>query len=318
MHNRRELPFSLDLLRGFEAAARHLSFTAAAEELFLTQSAISRQVQTLEEQLGVKLFERRTRALALTRAGESYYQQVAKALQQLRDATAHVRGAADPLVRVTTTVTFASLWLVPRLARFQSQFADIPVHVIADNVLQDLERDVADVAVRYTTEEKAGSGAVMLFDETVAPVCSPSLVGGRKRVQKPEELLVLPLLHYDATQFSTPWLSWEVWLEAMGLEHPKGASSLSFSHYDQLIQAAVAGQGVALGRFPLMNELLRGGQLVMPLRSPPAAITQGRGYWLVVPSRAAVRPQVQTFVEWLRFEASEALQARQTKRQEKR
>jgi LysR family glycine cleavage system transcriptional activator len=313
MHNRRELPLSLDLLRGFEAAARHLSFTAAAEELFLTQSAISRQVQTLEEQLGVKLFERRTRALVLTRAGESYYHEVSKALQQLREATARVRGGTDPLVRVTTTVTFASLWLVPRLARFQSQFADIPVHVIADNVLQDLERDVADVAVRYTTEEKAGNSPVMLFDETVAPVCSPSLARSRKRAQKPEELLLLPLLHYEATQFSAPWLSWEVWLEAMGLESPKGARSLSFSQYDQLIQAAVAGQGVALGRFPLMNELVRQGQLVMPLRSPPAAITQGRGYWLIVPSRAATRPQVKTFVEWLRSEAAQALDAQQTR-----
>jgi DNA-binding transcriptional LysR family regulator len=318
MHTRRELPLSLDLLRGFEAAARHLSFTAAGEELFLTQSAVSRQVQTLEEQLGVKLFERRTRALVLTRAGEAYYEDVSKALQQLREATARVRGGIDPLVRVTTTITFASLWLVPRLARFQSQCGEIPVHVIAENVLLDLERDVADVAVRYTTREGAGHGAVMLFGETVAPVCSPSLIEDRKRLQNAKELLAFPLLHYEDTQVSAPWLSWDAWLEAMGLEYPRSARSLSFSHYDQLIQAAIAGQGIALGRFPLMDELVHQGRLAMPLGSPPAPLGEGRGYWLVVPSRSAERAQVKTFVEWLLSEAAAALQAHQPRGQHKR
>lgn len=318
MHTRRELPLSLDLLRGFEAAARHLSFTEAAEELFVTQSAVSRQVQTLEEQLGVKLFERRTRVLVLTRAGEAYYQEVSKALQQLREATARIRSGIDPLVRVTTTITFASLWLVPRLTHFQSRFAQIPVHVIAQNILLDLERDAADVAVRYTTADKAGEGAVMLFGETVAPVCSPSLIRNRKRVQNANELLRLPLLHYEDTQAASPWLSWDAWLEAVGLEYPKDARSLTFSHYDQLIRAAMAGQGVALGRFPLMNELVHDGRLVMPLRSLPAPLAQGRGYWLVVPSHSAERPQVQIFVEWIRSEASAALQAQQPKGQHKR
>ena len=118
MH-RRDLPASLDLLRGFEAAARLLSFTSAAAELHLTQSAVSRQVQQLEEQLGVKLFERRTRALILTEAGERYYREVSKALALVRDATSAVRAKTEPIVRVTTTASFASLWLVPRLAQFQ-------------------------------------------------------------------------------------------------------------------------------------------------------------------------------------------------------
>jgi DNA-binding transcriptional LysR family regulator len=130
-------------------------------------------------------------------------------------------------------------------------------------------------------------------------------------VRKPKDLLVLPLLHYDARQVSAPWLSWEVWLEAMGLEYPAGARGLSFSHYDQLVQAAIAGQGVALGRFPLMHELVREGRLVTPLPSAPAAFAQGRGYWLIVRSRSALRPQVRTFVEWLRSEAASALEAQQ-------
>ena len=303
MHNPRDLPTSLDLLRGFEAAARHLSFTAAGEELFVTQSAISRQVQTLEEQLGVKLFERRTRALVLTKAGESYYQEIAKVLQQLREATANVRGGHDPLVRVTTTVTFASLWLVPRLTQFQSEHADIPVHVVADNVFHDLDRDSADVAVRYATAEAAGKRAVMLFGETVVPVCSPALAQTDKRMQKPRDLLRFPLLHFDDPQVSTPWLSWQVWLEAMQLEPPKQARSFSFSHYDQVIQAAIAGQGVALGRFPIVNDLVHQGRLVVPLHARVSSLAQSRGYWLVLSPAAASRPQVKTFVEWLKAAA---------------
>lgn len=306
MHNPRDLPTSLDLLRGFEAAARHLSFTAAGEELFVTQSAISRQVQTLEEQLGVKLFERRTRALALTKAGESYYEEVSKVLQQLREATARIRGETDPLVRVTTTVTFASLWLVPRLTQFQTRFADNPVHVLADNRLFDLDRDSADVAVRYTTAEAAGKGAVMLFGETVAPVCSPSLAPRRQRISKPEDLLRFPLLHYEDPQARTPWLSWQVWLEAMQIEPAKHLRSLSFSHYDQVVQAATAGQGIALGRFPLVGDLVEDGRLVVPLRARFSTLAENRAYWLVLSPAAAERAPVQTFVEWLRSEAGVA------------
>ena len=308
MHNERDLPGSLDLLRGFEAAARHLSFTAAGEELFVTQSAISRQVQTLEEQLGVKLFERRTRALMLTKAGESYYQEVSKALQQLRAAGAQIRGATDASVRVTTTVTFAALWLVPRLTQFQSRFADIPVHVLADNTICDLDRASVDVAVRYTTAEAAGEGAVMLFGETVAPVCSPALAQGKKRIQKAEDLLRFPLLHYEDPQARTPWLSWQVWMEAMQLDSSDHVRSFSFSQYDQVVQAAMAGQGVALGRFPLVKDLIDQGRLVMPLRGRRfSTLAQSRAYWLVLSPSAAARSQVKTFVAWLRAEVEGSL-----------
>src|SRR5688572_15363400 len=146
MRKQRDLPVSLDALRGFEAAARHLSFTHAGAELALSQSAVSRQVQALEEDLGVKLFQRRTRALVLTEAGEHYYREVSKALQQLRDATAALRTDTEPVVRVTTPITFASLWLVPRLASFQARNEDVTVHIAADNAVLDLERGSLDVA----------------------------------------------------------------------------------------------------------------------------------------------------------------------------
>src|SRR5829696_2931475 len=179
MH-RRDLPASLDLLRGFEAAARLLSFTSAATELSLTQSAVSRQLQQLEEQLGIKLFERRTRALLLTEAGELYYRKVSEALTQLREATAAVRVKTSPVVRVTTTVSFASLWLVPRLAQFQAEHGDIAVHVVADNIVRDWERQGMDAAIRYSPQDIAGPNAMFLFGEQVAPVASPALLKGKR------------------------------------------------------------------------------------------------------------------------------------------
>ena len=300
MH-RRDLPASLDLLRGFEAAARLLSITSAATELFLTQSAVSRQVQQLEEQLGVKLFERRTRALVLTEAGERYYREVAKALALLRDATADVRAKTAPVVRVTTTVTFASLWLVPRLAQFQAEHGDISVHVVADNAVRDLEHHGMDAAIRYCPQDVAGVDAVCLFGEHVAPVASPALLKG-KRIRTPEDLLQLPLLDIDDPGSTTIWLSWKVWCEAMKLERPRASRGLTFSHYDQIMQAAIAGQGVALGRFPLVDPFLADRRLVMPLKDKRFTTRAHRAYWLVV-SPAARRDEVTVFAEWIKAQA---------------
>jgi LysR family glycine cleavage system transcriptional activator len=300
MH-RRDLPASLDLLRGFEAAARLLSITSAAAELFLTQSAVSRQVQQLEEQLGVKLFERRTRALLLTEAGERYYREVSKALALLRDATADVRAKTAPVVRVTTTVTFASLWLVPRLAQFQTEHGDISVHVVADNAVRDLEHHGVDAAIRYCPQEAVGADAVCLFGEQVAPVASPALLKGR-RIRTPEDLLQLPLLDIDDPGSTTIWLSWKVWCETMKLERPRASRGLTFSHYDQIMQAAIAGQGVALGRFPLVDPFLADRRLVMPLKDKRFATRAHRAYWLVV-SPAARRDEVTVFAEWVKAQA---------------
>ncbi len=199
-------------------------------------------MQQLEEQLGVKLFERRTRALVLTDAGDRYYRDVSKALDQLREATAAVRVQATPVVRVTTTLTFASLWLVPRLASFQKEHADISVHVVADNVVRDLERNSLDVALRYCPEEAAGPGAEKLFGEQVAPVAAPALLKGQ-RIRGVEDLLRLPLIELEDPNGTALWLSWKVWCEAMGVARPRTSRVLTFSHYDQVVQAVVCGTG---------------------------------------------------------------------------
>ena len=168
---------SLDLLVGFEAAARLLSFTKAGEELYLTQSAVSRQIKDLEEQLGVTLFQRRHRALALTDAGQQFYAASAQAIATMRAATDRLRaqGTRKPL-SVTTTTSFAALWLIPRLAGFTRAHPEVDVRITADARVQDLERDGLDVAIRHGPATLAGPNAVRLFGERVFPVCSPKLL----------------------------------------------------------------------------------------------------------------------------------------------
>src|SRR3954447_7378358 len=169
---------SLDLLEGFESAARHLSFTKAGEELFLTQSAVSRQIKELEDQLGVPLFVRRHRALALTEAGQQFYASAAQVLSTMRTATERLRaqsGRRRPL-SVTTTHSFAALWLVPRLAGFTRTHPGIDVRIMAETRVQDLERDGLDLAIRHGPPALAGPNAIRLFGERVFPVCSPKLL----------------------------------------------------------------------------------------------------------------------------------------------
>ncbi len=293
----RELP-GLDLLKGFEAAARHLSFTKAGGELFLTQSAISRQVQALEEQLGVKLFQRRTRSLLLTDEGQRYYKAVRAALDDLRAATASVRkDAGAAVLTVSTTVTFASLWLVPKLAGFQSAQPAAQVRLVAENRMQDLDREGIDIAVRYCPPASAGRGATKLFGERVLPVVSPR-VAARLKLERPEDLARAVLLEYDGVPH-TVWLTWPVWFETMKVPMPRPAGTLQFTQYHQIIQAAVAGQGVALGRVPLVDQLLRTKELVAPFGRTRTTAAESRAYYVVVNPRAAGRPEVAAFVSWL-------------------
>jgi DNA-binding transcriptional LysR family regulator len=214
-----------------------------------------------------------------------------------------VRARTTPIVRVTTTVTFAALWLVPRLTSFQAEHGDISVHVVADNTLRDLERHSLDVAIRYSTPALAGPGAVPLFGERVTPVASPALLR-KHRVRTPDDLLRLPLLELDDPSGTGLWLSWKVWCEVMKLPRPRTA--IAYSHYDQIVQAATAGQGIALGRFPLVDEYLADGRLERALPDRRYEADVERSYWLIVTAAAARRDEVQIFAEWLRREAARA------------
>ena len=297
----RRLP-SLDFLKGFEATARHLSFTRAAQELFLTQSALSRQVQALEEALGVPLFVRRHRSLALTAAGAAFHRDVAAALGALISAADAARGVRrTPGLALSTTVSFASLWIIPRLPAFRARHPDVEVYVSADDRLIDLGRGDVDVAVRYMADANAPEGGIRLFGERMFPVVAPQLLERRDHpLAKPADLAHSVLLHLDDPDGRMPWLDWTMWLTSNGQPGLKPAGSLRFKLYDQLIQATVGGQGVALGRFPLIAEYLRDGRLVAPF---PKRYESARGYYAAVAPHAADRPDVKAFVGWLRDEA---------------
>ena len=291
----------LDLLVGFEAAARHLSFTRAGEELFLTQSAVSRQMKELEDQLGVALFERKHRALSLTEAGQQFYAAAAQVLTTMRGATEKLRAQAGrkrPL-SVTTTNSFASLWLIPRLAGFTRTHVGIDVRITADTRVQDLERDGFDIAIRHGPPSLAGPNAIKLFGEKVFPVASPKLLKA-KPLRKPSDLARHVLLQYDDPDIRHPSLHWKTWLEVERLSDLRPAGTLVFSGYEQIIPAAVEGHGVALGRSPLVGDLLKAGKLVAPFTS---AAEPARGYFAIVSKHAGGRPEVADFVAWLRSEA---------------
>lgn len=297
---------SLDLLKGFEAAARLLSFTKAGEELHLTQSAVSRQIQELEEQLGAPLFHRRHRALALTDAGQQFYPAAAQVLATMRAATDRLRArSAQKVLSVTTTPGFASLWLIPRLAAFTRAHAGVEVRITADVRVQDLERDDVDVAIRFCPPAMAGPGAERLFGERVFPVCSPALVADpRLPLRLPADLRHHVLLHTDDPDGRWPWLAWRAWLEVAGVPDLQPAGNLRFSGYDQIISAAIAGHGVALGRAPLLDVALDAGQLVMPFRQ---IASSERAYWLVASPRAVGQAEVAEFAAWLKRAAAESV-----------
>jgi DNA-binding transcriptional LysR family regulator len=300
----RALP-ALDLIRGFEAAARHLSFTRAAEELFLTQSAVSRQIQALERSVGAALFTRRNRGLALTAAGEQMYKAAGQVMRTLADAMERIAPETrQHMVTVTSSIAFCSLWLIPRLAGFHKLQPTLDVRVAANNQILDLDRERIDVAIRYCPVAVAPAGAIRMFGEEIVPVCSPALLRDRARpLGVAADLRNHVLLHFDDVDRAIPSLSWNVWLEAAGLPDLKPAASLRFSHYDQVVAAALGGQGIALGRRPLVGSLIAEGALVMPF---PRTSVVDRAYYIVRAEATRSRVEVDDFVQWLVAESASA------------
>lgn len=293
----------LDLLHTFDAAARGLSFTLAAEALSLTQSAVSRQIQQLEASLGVLLFERRHRALALTDAGRVMQRVVTDCLERLRDATAQVRAApAGRQLSLTTTPSFASLWLIPRLASFTASHPGVDVRISATMDRLDLDRSQVDVAVRFTP--LAGQTAVPLFEESVVPLCAPALLMDKAApLKQPADLVHHTLLAVDTTPSPAVPVDWAAWWGLMGLGSVPVKNTLRFSQYADAVAAAVAGHGVLIGRLPLLDDLLHRGQLVAPFGRSAAS---RRGYFVLSGRRATRNPDAQDFIRWLRNEAAAA------------
>lgn len=290
---------SLGLLRGFEAAARHLSFTKAAKELFLTQSAISREIKTLESQLKRTLFVRMNRGLVLTEAGQALYGVVGEALGLIGEEVERLASSSNArTLTVTCSVAFAALWLVPRLQRFTASRPDVDIRIAAtDRVIGELDREHVDLAIRHFRQESAPRGAVQLAHEEVLPVCAPSLMRDRQRpLRRPEDLSRHVLLHFETHERGWPLLIWARWLKALGVPDLTPAGALRFSHYDQMIDAAIAGSGIALGRRVLVARHLLGGELVAPLDGTATAFGV---YSVVFAAGASGRPDTGAFVDWM-------------------
>lgn len=288
---KRTLP-PLNGLRAFEAAARHMSFTDAAEELSVTQAAISHQVRGLEQRLGLKLFVRRNRSLLLSEAGQAYLPSVRSAFDQLNEATEKLlqkdRGGH---LTVTTTTSFAVKWLVPRLGGFQRANPEIDVRVSTGTALVEFSREDVDIGIRYGRGQWPNLVAERLVTEDVMPVCAPSLMKGPNGLKKPADLKRFTLLH--SVSFPDDW---QVWLTAAGVKGIDASRGISFDFALAAYQAAMDGLGVALGRNPLVEPDLKAGRLVVPFdfkRSSDFA------YYLVYPPEAIRRRKIKAFRDWV-------------------
>ena len=285
----------LTALRTFEAAGRHLSFTKAADELHVTQAAVSHQVKSLEEYLGLKLFRHLNRTLLLTDAGQLYLPPLTDAFEGIDRATHRLRrqlGRA-PLT-VSVLPSFAAGWLVPRLGRFRQRCPDVDLRIDPTEVLTDFRRDDVDLGIRYGRGSYPGLRADRLMREEFFPVCSPRLLEGSIPLRDPADLVHHTLLHDEAT------VDWRTWLLAAGVEGVDAERGITVTDSSMLLRAAIAGQGVALARSVLAADEIASGRLVRPFDvDVPAEFA----YYLVYPEESADRPAVAAFREWILEEA---------------
>lgn len=289
---------SLDLIRGFVAVGRRMSITLAAQDLCLTQSAVSRQVHALEDMLGLKLLVRGHRSIAFTPEGERLFRSADSALQQLQDVIGAIKGTRSRhTVTITASIGVTGLWLLPRLSNFLQSHPGIDVRVSAGDRVVGLGSEGLDLAIRYCAAESAPAGAIRLFGETVAPVAHPA--SGLNRLDSPELLEQQVLLEYDGPY--RPWLQWSEWLDSLGWGSVKPKGVLRFNQYDQVIHAAAAGQGIALGRIELIGPMLNDGRLKV-IETPRKGPATTHAYWLVQ-AESAPNPEVAEVVRWIESEA---------------
>jgi DNA-binding transcriptional LysR family regulator len=321
----RTRPIAAGHLRAFEAVARHLNFRAAGEELSLTQSAVSRQIQALEDEVGTALFLRHTRAVELTSAGTQLLRATGVALERVDAAVRQIRQSAGrKSVAITTWASFASMWLIPRLEAFQREHPDIDIRIDASDATVDLATADVDLALRYVVPQAAPPGAIRLFGEQLTPVASPWLLK-EHRLDRVEDLAKMTLIEAGDAHRTRhlEWLTWQRWLDQFGHtappgKAPRGAKAavphkltpqrwLYFNYAHQIVQAALTGQGVALARLPLVAESLASGALVEPLQH--TRMDSPLAYWLMVAPRSTLRPEVKAFCDWLQQQAAATREA---------
>ena len=291
----RPLP-PLNPLRSFEAIARHLSFAKAAEELHVTPAALSHQIRGLEEQLGLALFHRRTRAIELTDAGRLLYPGLHAGFESVRDAVGRLdRAREDRVLVISATPGLTAKWLVPRLWRFMAAHPDIDARISASLRYADFIADDVDVAIRLSNGVHSDLHVEKLFDDSVLPVCSPQLVeSGLRRL---DDLSRFTLIHYDIPLSSPSPPLWADWLKVAGVLGVDPTRGLRFNVSDHALDAAVAGAGVSLSYKLIASDDVRSGRLVIPF-GPELPITE-RAYHFVCLKGQETRPNVRAFRHWL-------------------
>jgi len=307
-------PLAVGPLRAFEAVARRSSFSAAADELHLTQPAISRQIKGLEDELGAPLFLRGTRSVELTNAGTQLLRGVLPLLNRLDSTVRQIRSARGRRhVSITTFASFASLWLLPRLASFEREHPDIDIRISASDTMADLDDPDVDLALRYCHPEAAPTGATRLFGEVVTPTVGRGLADLAARglappLAVPADLARHTLLEEDDHRPSADFLGWRHWLRVHGVAQLEPTRWMLLNFTYQQVQAALSGQGVALGRLPLVADALERGELIEPF-GPAHRLVSPFAYWMIECQHgAALRPEVTLFARWL------AAQAERTRR----
>ena len=292
---------SLNSLRAFEAAARHLSFKLAADELNVTPAAVSHQVKALEETLGVKLFRRQTRSIKLTNAGLAALPLIADGFDKLFEGVTVLREhSQNDLLTVSVSPSFGSIWLVPRLERFRREYPDIEIRIDGTDRLSDVASGDADVAIRYGAGGYKDVTVDHLFGQLNTPICSPKLLEGETALLRPEDLAKQTLLHIE---WKDTEASWRMWLLAAGLTGIDPTRGPHFTQESMAIQAALDGHGVALVGDKLVADHLEAGRLVCPFRQD-MKMPLTFSYYLLSPKTK--RPKVEAFRKWLISEALES------------
>ncbi|MCP5153184.1 MAG: transcriptional regulator GcvA [Ectothiorhodospiraceae bacterium] len=289
----------LNALRALEAAARHLSFTRAAEELGVTAAAVGQQVRSLETHLGIALFRRRGRALMLTESAQAALPELREGFEKLASAVERLRGhdARGSLV-VSVEPSFAAKWLVRRLDGFRDAHPDIGVRLDASSRVVDLAREDVDIGIRYGNGAWPGLRVDKLFDESVFPVCAPALIRGENALRHPRDLRGHVLLHDTGDPTDEGWPDWETWLRAAGVEGVDASRGPRFSETSMVVQAAIDGQGVALAGAVLVADDIAAGRLVRPF-GPRVQTRLALAYYLVCLEAAADTPKITAFRHWI-------------------
>jgi LysR family glycine cleavage system transcriptional activator len=292
----------LGALRAFEAAARHMSFSRAAVELHVTPAAVSHQIHTLEQDLGVKLFHRMNRSIELTASAQVLLPGLSEAFAGIQSSVGRLRAHNDTgTLTVTASPSFAAKWLVLRLHRFQEQCPQIDVRISATDDVVDLSKGDFDIAIRYGTGNYPGLAVELLLKNEVFPACSPQLLAAGPPLRTPQDLSAHALIHDQAIERDPLVPTWPMWLKAAGVTNVPPATGLSFNNIHLALDAAIAGHGVVLAYSTIAAADLAAGRLV---RLFSLALPDQFAYYVVTAPGALERPKVRAFRDWLRREAA--------------